>query len=135
MGHPGVALRDLEASRDALSRGRYQPQPTERRLSCSHRVTFLTGANRDFPNWRRHTRATHARAWHAFRADHGIYEVRFCPKKQKLTAAGGTSEKCQERTYPTLSELTNLDALESAAGGGRCRARRCREPQLLPGKY
>src|SRR6266403_1251428 len=54
MGHPGVALRDLEASRDALSRGRYQPQPTERRLSCSHRVTFLTGANRDFPNWRRH---------------------------------------------------------------------------------
>src|SRR5258705_9528291 len=53
MGHPGVALRDLEASRDALSRGRYQPQPTERRLSCSHRVTFLTGANRDFPNWRR----------------------------------------------------------------------------------
>src|SRR5258705_12885419 len=32
MGHPGVALRDLEASRDALSRGRYQPQPTERRL-------------------------------------------------------------------------------------------------------
>src|SRR6266566_6054629 len=53
MGHPGVALRDLEASRDALSRNRYQPQPTERRLSCSHRVTFLTGANRDFPNWRR----------------------------------------------------------------------------------
>src|SRR5258708_36308163 len=53
MGHPGVALRDLEASRDALSRGRYQPQPTERRLSCSHRVTFLTGANRDFPKWRR----------------------------------------------------------------------------------
>src|SRR6266404_6403309 len=53
MGHPGVALRDLEASRDALSRGRYQPQPTERRLSCSHRVTFVTGANRDFPNWRR----------------------------------------------------------------------------------
>src|SRR6266403_4267422 len=53
MGHPGVALRDLETSRDALSRGRYQPQPTERRLSCSHRVTFLTGANRDFPNWRR----------------------------------------------------------------------------------
>jgi len=53
LGHPGVALRDLEASRDALSRGRYQPQPTERRLSCSHRVTFLTGANRDFPNWRR----------------------------------------------------------------------------------
>src|SRR5258708_37936657 len=54
MGHPGVTLRDLEASRDALSRNRYQPQPTERRLSCSHRVTFLTGANRDFPNWRRH---------------------------------------------------------------------------------
>src|SRR5260221_11652355 len=53
MGHPGVALRDLEASRDALSRGRYQPQPTERRLSCSHRVTFLTGANRGFPNWGR----------------------------------------------------------------------------------
>ena len=35
-GRPGVALRDLEASRDALSRSRYQPQPTERRLSCSH---------------------------------------------------------------------------------------------------
>src|SRR6266436_10139008 len=52
MGHPGVALRDLEASRDALSRSRYQPQPTERRLSCSHRVTFLTGANRDFPKRR-----------------------------------------------------------------------------------
>src|SRR5258706_14374144 len=53
MGHPGVAVRDLEASGDALSRNRYQPEPTERRLSCSHRVTFLTGANRDFPNWRR----------------------------------------------------------------------------------
>src|SRR5260370_33884037 len=53
MGHPGVVLRDLEASRDVLSRGRYHPQLTERRLSCSHRVTFLTGANRDFPNWRR----------------------------------------------------------------------------------
>src|SRR5258706_12593920 len=34
-GHPGGALRDLEASRAALSRSRYQPQPTERRLSCS----------------------------------------------------------------------------------------------------
>src|SRR5882724_4339013 len=37
MGHPGVALRDLEASHDALSRSRYQPQPTERRLSRSQR--------------------------------------------------------------------------------------------------
>src|SRR6266446_9220229 len=61
MGHPGVALRDLEASRDALSRGRYQPQPTERRLSCSHRVTFLTGANRDFSNWRRQNTASDER--------------------------------------------------------------------------
>ena len=35
-GHPGVALRDLEASRAALSRSKYyQPQPKERRLSCS----------------------------------------------------------------------------------------------------
>src|SRR6266705_3235905 len=49
MGHPGVALRDLEASRDALSRSRYQPQPTERRLSCSHRVTSLIGGDRYFP--------------------------------------------------------------------------------------
>jgi Winged helix-turn helix len=32
-GHPGVALRDLEASRDALKG--IQPQLTERRLSCS----------------------------------------------------------------------------------------------------
>src|SRR5260370_40292646 len=31
--HPGVALRDLEASRAALSRSRYQPLTTERRLS------------------------------------------------------------------------------------------------------
>jgi hypothetical protein len=34
-GDPAVALRDLEASRAALSRSRYQPQPKERRLSCS----------------------------------------------------------------------------------------------------
>jgi hypothetical protein len=40
---PGVALRDLEASRDALLRSRYQPQPTERRLSCF--------PPRDISNW------------------------------------------------------------------------------------
>jgi hypothetical protein len=46
--HPAsadVALRDLEASRDALSRNRYQPQPTERRLSCSRPS--------DISNWRK----------------------------------------------------------------------------------
>jgi hypothetical protein len=34
----------------------------------------------------------------AFRADHGIYEVRFLPRKRKFNTAGGTSEKCQKRT-------------------------------------
>src|SRR5258705_2820157 len=46
MGNPGVALRDLEASRDALPQKGGYPAP--------NRVTFLTGANRDFHNWRRH---------------------------------------------------------------------------------
>jgi hypothetical protein len=48
MGHPGVALRDLEASRDALN-----PNPQKGGYPAPNRVTFLTGANRDFPNWRR----------------------------------------------------------------------------------
>jgi hypothetical protein len=54
-GHPGVALRDLEASRAALSRSRYQPR-THRKdgYATPDRVTFLTGANRDFPKRRRH---------------------------------------------------------------------------------
>src|SRR5258708_5074040 len=44
-GHPGVALRNVEASRAALSRSRYQPQPKERRLSCSRPS--------DISNWRK----------------------------------------------------------------------------------
>jgi hypothetical protein len=43
--HPGVALRNPRASRAALSRSRYQPQPTERRLSCSRPS--------DISNWRK----------------------------------------------------------------------------------
>src|SRR5712691_2059576 len=35
------------------------------------------------------------------------------PQKQTISEPVGTSHSCQERTYPTLSELTNLDALES----------------------
>ena len=55
-GHPGVALRDLEASRAALSRSWYQPNPQKGGYPAPDRVTFLTGPNRDFPKRRRHGR-------------------------------------------------------------------------------
>jgi hypothetical protein len=54
-GHPGVALRDLRASRDALSiPKRSIPSKGKDGYATPNRVTFLTGANRDFSNWRRH---------------------------------------------------------------------------------
>jgi hypothetical protein len=52
--HPSGALRCEWLHAPLSSPGKFNPQPTERRLSCSNRVTFLTGADRDFPNWRRH---------------------------------------------------------------------------------
>src|SRR5260370_41563648 len=117
MGHPGVALRDLEASRDALSRGRYQPQPTERRLSCSHRVTFLTGANRDFPNWRRHECAL------------GL------PPKTKPDIRR-TGEPVAQWTSPTkinnLSvELQYFDDISRPADGPRIGSRKYRKHRIL----
>jgi len=54
MGHPGVALRDLEASRDALSReADINPNPQKGGYPAPNRVPSLTGAYRDFPKWRR----------------------------------------------------------------------------------
>ena len=52
--HPGVALRDLEASRDALSIQRNSTPAKERTAKLpGNRVTFLNGPNRDFPKRRR----------------------------------------------------------------------------------
>src|ERR1700737_4529402 len=54
-------LRDLEDSRKALSKSRYQT-PTHRKAAIlfPDRVTFLTGAHRDFSNWRRQAAALHS---------------------------------------------------------------------------
>ncbi len=54
-GHPGGALRNAKASRAALlTRKNSTPNPQKGGYSAPDRVTFLTGANRDFPKRRRH---------------------------------------------------------------------------------
>ncbi len=110
MGHPGVALRDLEASRDALSRSRYQPQPTERRLSCSHRVTFLTGANRDFTNWRRQSILA------ILEPNHKDQEPTRSQELQRLTAADDAVQRIMfylQHRPPTSADQPDLRRRET----------------------
>jgi hypothetical protein len=58
-GHPDVALRDLEASRAALSRSQIStPNPQKGGYPAPNRVTFLNCPNRDFPKLRRQESGT-----------------------------------------------------------------------------
>jgi hypothetical protein len=89
------ALRDLEASRAALSRSWYQPNPQKGGYPAPDRVTFLTGPNRDFPKRRQHeleqlTESAGAKR-HIIRgpgrrcsgwdAPRGTLSLRFCPEE------------------------------------------------------
>ena len=57
MGHPGRRVaRSGSFTRRPLEKQVINPNPQKAAILLPHRVTFLTGANRDFPKWRRHGR-------------------------------------------------------------------------------